>query len=136
VSRREPSIGFSLRSLRQAGPRDLAIRFTFGAAISAGAAMIAILANPRFAGVFLAFPAILPATLTLIERKASEEEAIEAGDGAILGAAALILFGGLVWWLVPRIGAPSALVVATAGWLLGAVTLYLILRLADYHRSC
>ena len=49
--------------------RDLTIRFGFGFAISVLAGIIVKLAGPRFGGMFLAFPAILPATTTLLQRR-------------------------------------------------------------------
>ena len=46
--------------LRDKKPKDYALRFLFGASISAGAALIG-LKFPLIGGMFLAFPAILPA---------------------------------------------------------------------------
>jgi len=125
----EPLAGISPRAIRDVRPRDLIIRFAFGAVVSAVAAVLAIVIDPRFAGIFMAFPAILPATLTLIEEEGSERKAKDDDVGAILGAAALVLFGGLTWWLVPKLGAAPALVIAIGGWLIAAVTLYLGLRI-------
>ena len=101
------SIGFSLRSVREIRARDLAIRLTFGATMSGVAAVAAIVVGPRFGGLFLAFPAILPATLTLIEKQEHKNEAKDDDVGAILGATALVPFGFLGWLLLPRLGAPS-----------------------------
>jgi apolipoprotein N-acyltransferase len=127
-------INFSFGSLRESQPRDLIIRFAFGAAISGLAALVTIAVGPRFGGIFLAFPAILPATLTLIEKEEGERKTRDDDMGAILGAAALILFGWLAWSLIPRIGAPLALVIATVGWVAGALSLYVALRLTVEHR--
>lgn len=123
-----PRVGFSLEQFRKTPPRDLLIRFAFGVCVSTVAAVIAIATNSRFGGIFLAFPALLPATLTLIEKDASERQAKDDDIGAILGATALIGFAGLGWWLFPRIGAPAALTVAGLGWFLAAISLYLILQ--------
>jgi Protein of unknown function (DUF3147) len=128
-----PPIGFSLRAVRKTHPRDLAIRLTFGAAMSAVAAVAAIVVGPRFGGLFLAFPAILPATLTLIEKQERQKKAKDDDEGAILGAAALVPFAFLGWLLLPRVGAPLALLIAAGGWLLSAVALYLALRLVVEH---
>jgi len=72
----------------------------------------------------LAFPAILPATLTLIERQESKEEAEREDVGAILGAAALVVSALVGWQLVPRLPAAAALAAAGVGWLVTALVLY------------
>jgi len=64
-----------LGALRKQTPRDYLVRFAFGAAISTIAGVDALLLGPRLGGVLLAFPAILPASLTLIERKSNRREA-------------------------------------------------------------
>lgn len=125
----------SLSALRDARPRDLVIRFVFGFTVSAVAAVIGIVINPRFGGVFLAFPAILPATLTLIEKEKSKRQAEDDDIGAVLGAAALIVFAAIGWWLFTRIGAPLALTIAAAGWLAAAVLMYLVLQAITRRNS-
>lgn len=126
---REPLAGASLRALRDVRPRDLVIRFVFGAAISTAAGIVGVLSRPSVGGLFLAFPAILPATLTLIEKEESRRAAEDDDVGAILGAASLILFAVLAWLLLPRIAGAGALVAASVAWLVCAVSLYLCLRL-------
>lgn len=121
-------MGITLASIRNEPPRDLVVRFVFGAAVSAAAGLIDIAAGARLGGVFLAFPAILPATLTLIEHEGSRRQAEDDDVGAVLGASALIAFAGVVWWLVDRIGAAGALVSAAAVWLVVAVGLYVVFR--------
>lgn len=135
MSPREPEAGLSLSALRDAPPRDLVIRFVFGLTVSAVAAVIGIVINPRFGGVFLAFPAILPATLTLIEKEKSKQQAKDDDVGAVLGAAALIVFAAIGWGLFTRIGAPLALTTAAAGWLAAAVLMYLVLQAITRRNS-
>lgn len=118
----------SAEGLFHARRGELFVRFCFGAAAGALAGAMGLVLAPRLAGVFLAFPAILPATLTLIEREDSERAAEDDDVGAVLGAAALVAFGALAWWLLPRLGAPAALAAATGGWLGCAVSLYVVLR--------
>lgn len=124
----EPFAGLDIGALRKVPVRDMAIRFAFGAAISVVAGVISIGAGPRFGGMFLAFPAILPATLSLLEKEASERQADHDDDGAVLGAASLAVFAGLGHWLFPTSGAAIALVAAAAGWLASALLLYLVAR--------
>src|SRR5438876_639488 len=78
--------GIDLGKLREVVPRDLALRFAFGAGISIIAGLAGLLVSSRFGGMFLAFPAILPATLTLLEEKDGTEHAVHDVRGAALGA--------------------------------------------------
>jgi len=112
--------------MRQAAPRDLLIRFVFGALVSLGAGLVSIAFGDRVGGLFLAFPAILPATLTLVRQKQSKRDAVEDDEGAVLGAAALIAFAGVTWALLPRVAGWLALLAATGAWLVAAITLYAV----------
>ncbi|HET7466738.1 MAG TPA: hypothetical protein VFL29_08720 [Candidatus Dormibacteraeota bacterium] len=110
--------------------RELAIRFAFGAGISAVAAVAGIVAGNRIAGVLLGFPAILPASLTLIEKKDGRHEAAVDATGATLGSIALIAFAVVAAWILPRLPALVALLLAAGVWLALALLLYvLIVRL-------
>lgn len=135
MSTGEPLAGISSSGLHDVRPRHLVIRFAFGATVSAVAAVLALVVDPRFAGIFLAFPAILPATLTLIEEEESTQEAKHDDVGAILGASSLVVFGAITWWLVPEVGAAPALAVASVGWLVAAGAQYLALRLVRLRRG-
>ena len=77
--------------LKDKKPKDYLLRFLFGASISAGAALIG-LKFPLIGGMFLAFPAILPASLTLVERDSGRKEAVIDAEGAIIGALGLLAF--------------------------------------------
>jgi uncharacterized membrane protein (GlpM family) len=118
------SIGFDASKMRQAAPRDLLIRFVFGALVSLGAGLVSIAFGDRIGGLFLAFPAILPATLTLVRQKQSKRDAVEDDEGAVLGAAALIAFAGVTWASLPRVAGWLALLAATGAWLVAAIALY------------
>jgi len=135
----EPAFGVELGALRHVPRRDLTIRFAFGAAISAAASIIGLAAGARVGGIFLAFPAILPATLTLLEKENSKRSAENDAVGSVLGAAALAVFGLIAWLLVRRSGAPIGLAAAAFGWLAAAVVLYLalreVVRRRDHHRG-
>ncbi|MBV8527662.1 MAG: DUF3147 family protein [Candidatus Dormibacteraeota bacterium] len=107
-------------------PSKLALRFAFGAAVSALAGVIGDVAGARAGGLFLAFPAILPATLTLIEENEGISRAVSETRGAVAGALALVGFAGVVIALVTHLPGIVALLVATAGWFVGANALYFI----------
>lgn len=133
-SQGEPLVGIHLAALRHLPVRDLAIRFAFGAAISVLAGIISLIAGNEPGGVLLAFPAILPATLTLVEKEEDERQAEDLDVGAILGAAALGAFAVVVWQFVGSHPAALVLFFATLAWLVAAVVLYLALRLL-FHRE-
>ena len=86
-------------------------------------------------GLLLAFPAILPATLTLIEKEESERKARDDDLGSIMGAVGLVAFAGTAWWLLPQVGAVGALAAAAGAWLAVAVGLYLLARAVVGDRS-
>ncbi|MFF5109800.1 DUF3147 family protein [Streptosporangium sp. NPDC000509] len=111
--------------IRTISLRGLAVRFAFGAVISVAAGLVGHYFGPLAGGVFLAFPAILPATLTLIQEK-EEQRAPAAQDakGATLGAVGMIVFAVCVWAAMTGLPAWLALTIATAAWALTALLLY------------
>jgi hypothetical protein len=129
-SSRVPLLRLSFADARKVRRRELAIRFAFGAGISVVASVVAIVLGVRAGGLLLAFPAILPATLTLIEKKEGRGTALQDDIGAMLGSSSLALFGFLSWWLIPKIGPASALVAACAGWFASSLALYVVLRVS------
>jgi hypothetical protein len=73
-------------------PSEYLLRFAFGAGISVAAGLIGMKFGPVVGGIFLGFPAILPASLTLIEKKDGRQQAAIDSEGAILGAIAMVAF--------------------------------------------
>lgn len=122
-----PSV--DLGKLKQDRFRDYAVRFAFGAAISLVAGVTGMVFGAKAGGVLLGFPAILPASLSLIEKKEGKEEASVDSVGAILGAAAMIGFAVVVAVLATRLGVVLSLVVALVAWLVVAVALYFVVAL-------
>jgi disulfide bond formation protein DsbB len=125
--RRQP-LGIQPRELRGSNAKEYLIRFAFGAGVSAAAALITAVWGPRIGGTFLAFPAILPASLTLIERQRGTAEATSDAKGGQLGGLGLIAFGLVAWQLLPRLAPTLALFLALAAWCVVATGAYLILR--------
>ncbi len=99
----------------------LGIRFVFGAGIALAAGLVGMKWGPRVGGLFLAFPAVLPAALTLLEREEGASKTDIDAIGAILGALALIAFAALV-----AMGTP--VLVAAVVWMVVAVALFYGLR--------
>src|SRR5277367_2935244 len=118
--------------LKQTKWHEYALRFVAGGGITVLAGIIARKWGPGIGGLFLAFPAIFPASATLIEKherqrkqkkglhgeeRGTDGAAIDA-LGAAMGSVGLVAFAGICWWLIPRLPAPLALGSATMAWLL------------------
>lgn len=108
------------RSLRSIRPREYVVRFVFGAAVALVAALVGELAGLRAGGVLLAFPAILPATLTLIEHKEGRRRAREDDIGAVAGGVGMVAFALVGWLALSRLewGGPAGLAAAFVAWAL------------------
>ena len=102
------------------------IRFAFGALVSIAAGVVTLVWNAKAGGMFLAFPAILPATLTLIEKEQSKREAQKDDEGAVLGSVAMLAFAATATWALTALPAGLALAAASAAWLSVALLLYII----------
>lgn len=113
-----------LSPLKQIKLKEYIIRFFFGGTISVIAALIALLTNSRIGGIFMAFPAILLATLTIINRKDGQHKAEEDAKGAIIGALAFVVTAIILSLTLPVLPGALALVLALVIWLLCAFGLY------------
>ncbi len=131
----EPVVGMTLGDVRGVPRRDLVIRFAFGAGISIVASLIAILVGMRAGGLMLAFPAILPATLTLLVQEQSERKAADDDLGSLLGAFGLAAFAAVAWWLLPRAGAAVGLVGASVAWIGVSAGSYFAVRFVAVHAA-
>lgn len=100
-------------------------RFLFGGAVTVATGFIANRYGPAVGGLFLAFPAILPASLTLLEQHDGRQDAAQAAAGARLGAVGLIGFGGVVSGLADH-GAPIALGAGVLAWAVIAFGLWVL----------
>jgi hypothetical protein len=133
-------IEFTLEGLRGTRWRDYALRFILGGAITASAGVIAKLYGPVIGGLFLAFPAIFPASATLIEKHEKVKKAKAGFDGigrgikaasvdaagAAMGTLGLTVFAIAIWQLIGRYSAWAVLPGATVLWLLVAVATWLV----------
>jgi uncharacterized membrane protein (GlpM family) len=116
--------------LKQTEFRDWLIRFGFGAGVSALAGVVAAFAGPLVGGLFLAFPAILLASLTLVAQEEGVRQARNEARGATFGTLGLLAFAVVLTVLVGRAPVWLALVAASAAWTAVAVGGYLTARAA------
>ena len=120
-----PSADFGkVRSIRV---RDVGVRFAFGMMVSVLAGLVGKTVGPRFGGAFLAFPAILPASLTLIETKEGTRKADRNAIGAVLGGFALAVFAAVAEAAFGHLPSPLVLLLALLAWLLTSLALYALL---------
>src|SRR5215472_3211609 len=119
-------------SLSDARWQQFAVRFALGGAITAGTGLVAQHWGPVIGGLFLSFPAIFPASATLIERHETEKK-LKAGihdrvrgrkaaaldaAGAVLGGWGLVCFALAAWLALPRYPAALALTLAGILWVI------------------
>ena len=102
--------------LVQTTPGEWAVRFVLGGIITVCTGLVANAYGPAVGGLFLAFPAILPASLTLVDEHDGRREAADDARGACLGAVGLLAFAAVVWLTGARWQAPVVLATATAAW--------------------
>jgi hypothetical protein len=119
-------MGIDLKAVGDVRPGEVAVRFAFGAAISVLAGLVSLGFGPRAGGMFLAFPAILPATLTLIERREGTRVARHDLSGSVLGAVGLMAFALVGVVTLGRLAYGVALLAALVAWAVMAVLAYLL----------
>lgn len=126
--------------LKQTKWHEYALRFVVGGIITVVAGLIARKWGPGIGGLFLAFPAIFPASATLIEKherqrkqkkglqgeKRGNDAAALDALGAAMGGVGLVAFSGICWWLIPIYPAPLVLATATSAWLLVSFSAWII----------
>ena len=122
-----------LESLKDKKPSDFVKRFSFGGAITGLVHIIAHYVGPVVAGLFLAFPAILPATLTLISQHDGRVAASKDALGAIVGAVGLLGFAMVLWALVGVVAFSISLFAAIFTWLGISCTLWRVVLSRREH---
>jgi hypothetical protein len=136
------AVKLKLSALAEGHWYEYAVRFVLGGAVTMLAGWIAAKWGPAVGGLFLAFPAIFPASATLVEKHERERKenaglqgakrgrdaaALEA-TGAALGSIGLMAFGTIVWQL-----APEAAGIALSGGALAWLGVSLALWVARRH---
>lgn len=114
----------NLKGLSEASWKEHLLRFLFGGFVTLGASFIALRFGPVVGGAFLAFPAILPAGLTLAVKHGGRDDAVDEARGATVGAAGLAAFGAAIM-AVELCPFPLVLVIAILIWMLVGSALWL-----------
>ncbi|MFE9309930.1 DUF3147 family protein [Streptomyces sp. NPDC088353] len=117
-----------LRAAARTPRKDLLLRFGFGAGVSLLAAVVSRLFGSFVGGVFLAFPAILLASLTLVAEEEGLMSARDDARGAALGTLGLVAFAVVAAVLLRHHSAWLALGAATAAWLVVSLGAYGVAR--------
>jgi hypothetical protein len=117
---------------------EYALRFFFGGLVTAFAGIVAKEFGPGIGGLFLAFPAIFPASATLIEKhekqkkekhglhgvaRGAEAASVDAAGSAI-GSLGLAIFAFVVWKFVDGNSHWIVILAATLSWLTVSVLLW------------
>jgi len=138
-----------LARLRQTRWWEYLVRFAFGGVVTAATGILAKEFGPAVAGLFLAFPGIFPAGVTLVERHERNKKrkcglsGIRRGRmasavvsaGAVRGALGLIAFGLAAWALLPRYPAWQALAAALAAWMVASIALWIVRFRMRFRRA-
>jgi hypothetical protein len=134
------SIKVDPSSLKQTKWHEYLLRFIAGGVITVIAGVIARKWGPGIGGLFLAFPAIFPASATLIEKherqrkeknglrgekRGTDAAALDA-LGAAMGSLGLAAFASVCQWLIPKYPVPLALGGAAVVWLLVSFSIWIV----------
>jgi hypothetical protein len=127
------------------------LRFLFGGAVCVLAGLVAKRYGPVIGGLFLAFPAIFPASATLLEAHERTHKARAGFDGTLrgrtvasidaagtaLGCAGLAGFAIVCWLLLVRLEAAAVFAIATLAWCVLSVAAWRLRksRLLRFHHA-
>ncbi len=129
-----------LSAIKGIKPHEWIIRFVFGGVVCVLAGLIAERFGPVIGGFFLAFPAIFPASASLVEAHEEEHKAragfngthrgrIVAGIDALgtaMGCIGLAGFAFVVWIWLPRANLAQTSILSTLVWLTLSVGVWLL----------
>jgi hypothetical protein len=117
---------FSRGGLHKVRAWEYAVRFVFGGAVTVAAGLVARAYGPFAGGLFLGFPAVLPATLTLVNQHDGRKKAMDDARGARLGSAGMVVFAIVVWRGATRASPAVVLVLATVAWAVVDLALWFV----------
>ena len=144
------SVTVNFASLKQTKWHEYAVRFIFGGLTTMATGIIAKKFGPGIGGLFLAFPAIFPASATMIENHEKEKKqqvgmkgnnrgrnaASLDARGAAMGSVGLLVFAIVVWQFLVGQRAWLVLAGATLAWLIASVIFWKLRKtIRGYFRS-
>jgi len=123
-------VTITFSAIRQMKWHQFALRFIFGGFVTTLAGVVAMQFGPIIGGLFLAFPAIFPASITLVQNHETEKKeksgmngaqrgryaAAAEAAGAAMGSLGLLIFGVIVWQFAPHYVPWMVLTGATIAW--------------------
>ena len=126
-------VRLKLSALRKTRWYEYLVRFILGGLVTVAAGLIANKCGPVIGGLFLAFPSIFPASVTLVQTHKDKEEKKEhlrrdvrkrvarqaagvTAMGTAWGSAGLVGFAFVVWAFAPRMVRWLVLFLAMAVW--------------------
>jgi hypothetical protein len=112
--------------LRKVAAWEYVLRFVVGGIITAITGLISKRWGPAVGGMFLAFPAILPASLTLVKQHDGRRAALDDARGGRVATIALACFAAGVMATAARWPPVLFLPIATAIWVAVAVIAWAI----------
>jgi hypothetical protein len=129
-----------LQALKGIALHEYAVRFFFGGAMCVLAGLVAKRFGPSIGGLFLAFPAIFPASASMVEAHEKKHKARAGLDGtnrgrtvagldaagAALGCVGLIGFAATCWLCLPLLNTAVVFVLATLAWSVFAIVSWLL----------
>lgn len=119
-------VKLSAEGLKQTKAHEWVLRFVFGGLVSLVAGLVGQKAGPVVGGLFLGFPSILPATITLVMKHRGRVQAVEDARGAALGGVGLVAFAFLLTATAERWGEAVSLASATGAWLLVSIISWMV----------
>jgi hypothetical protein len=136
-------------ALKKTKWHEYAIRFLLGGSVTVVAGLLAKYYGPVFGGLFLAFPAIFPASATLVDKHEREKKqcagikqttrgrqvaGVDAA-GAALGSLGLATFAYVMWKLLPVRNVAGVFIVAVGAWFCVSLTLWWLRKKRWDHSS-
>lgn len=135
-------VKLELVSFRSTTWTEYITRFVFGGTITLLAGLIADKFGAAIGGLFLAFPAIFPASASLIAKHEQAKKRRTGRNGEVRGALAAALdaagtamgclglagFAAVAWTLLPRLALWETLVFATGIWVVAAIAAWIVRR--------
>ena len=136
-------------ALRDSKWSQYALRFLFGGIVTAIAGLVAQHYGPVIAGLLLAFPAIFPASATLIEKHEKQQKEKNGINGTVrgrqaasvdaagsaMGSLGLLVFAVITWQFLPAHSAGAVLGAATVAWAVVSVFVWQLRKRGVYSAT-